>query len=70
MVEAKFHILVDRQPLRESSMAWQRTNMQQIPTELQAWVGDMVTQQGPADAATSIPSADSKQQPVAASSTN
>jgi hypothetical protein len=21
-------------------MAWQRTNMQQIPTELQAWVGD------------------------------
>lgn len=45
--EARFHVVVDRQPLRENSPTWQRLMATSssdpasipIPTEFQAWVG-------------------------------
>ncbi len=45
LIEAKFHVIVDRQPLRENSAAWQRLGSSTdlasvpIPSEFQAWVG-------------------------------
>ena len=61
-------MLVERQPLRDSSMSWQRANLEEIPTELQAWVsldlGHTI------DNTSLIPSTESKLEPATSSSTN
>jgi len=40
--DAKFHYVVDRQPIRESSPSWQKASADtsvSVPTEMMAWVG-------------------------------
>lgn len=49
--------MVDRQPLRESSVAWQRATMDDIPMEMKAWVGDITpsSKKNPSEAVTLEP---------------
>jgi hypothetical protein len=64
VTEAKFHMLVERRPLRETSMAWERVNLEAIPTEFQAWVGLDISHDSSSTSTTS------KLEPATASSTN
>lgn len=50
--DAKFHYVVDRQPIRESSPSWQKASADasvSVPTEMAAWVGGSDGSHSPAE---------------------
>lgn len=70
--EAKFHLLVERKPLRADSEAWQRvvsssSGSIDIPAELKAWVGEVKDESTKKDEAATLETATATAAAAAAS---